>query len=105
MDLGFKGSMFTWTNNQLGNDNIMERLDRGLCNLARRNLHPNVVIEHLEFIGSNHCPLLLLFNCRDKKTTRSFKFESIYDMMVTHDEFDDVVKSKWVVNDNYELYR
>lgn len=101
MDLGFKGSVFTWTNNQLGNDNIMERLDRGLCNLSCRNLHPNAIIKHLEFIGSDHCPLLLLFNCCDKKTPRSFKFES---MWVTHDEFDDVVKHNWTVIANNGSY-
>ncbi|KAL5752459.1 hypothetical protein ACOSQ2_022966 [Xanthoceras sorbifolium] len=31
IDMGFKGSKFTWHNRQSNGDTIMERLDRGLC--------------------------------------------------------------------------
>lgn len=92
MDLGFKGSLYTWTNNQQGSDLIMERLDRGLCNVCWRELHQKAIVKHMEFIGSDHYPLLVCLNPCDKRTPWVFKFES---MWVGHERYKDVVKDNW----------
>lgn len=43
LDLSFKGSPFTWSNNHFNNKHelVRERLDRFLCNDKWLNLYPN----------------------------------------------------------------
>lgn len=84
--------MYTWSNNQSGDDLIFERLDRGLCNLSWRELFYRPIIKHLEFIGSDHRPLLLLWNFVDSVTPRSFKFER---MWIEHEDYDYMVRFNW----------
>lgn len=100
IDIGFKGSRFTWANNQLGNHLIKERLDRGLCNVCWRSLPPNGIVKHLDFVGSDHCPILLCFNPSEKKTPWSFKFES---MWTSHEEYKVVVCDNWGVKNDTSL--
>ncbi|XP_028101030.1 uncharacterized protein LOC114300341 [Camellia sinensis] len=39
MDLEFNGALYTWSNNQLGEDNIRERLDRAVATVDWRALY------------------------------------------------------------------
>ncbi|KAK3198468.1 hypothetical protein Dsin_021883 [Dipteronia sinensis] len=59
VDMGFTGPKFTWCNKREGAEIILERLDRGFCNSEWRDLFPDFVINHLDFWGSDHRPLLL----------------------------------------------
>lgn len=40
MDLKFKGNAFTWTNNQVGDACIRERIDKAMANLEWRHKFP-----------------------------------------------------------------
>lgn len=33
-DLGYKGNTYTWSNGKIGDENVQERLDRGLTNIT-----------------------------------------------------------------------
>lgn len=45
-DLRFVGHSFTWTNKQAGQDNIQERLDRGLANHSWLSKFPNMRVSY-----------------------------------------------------------
>lgn len=59
IDMGFVGDKFTWTNRRGGNKFIQERLDRCFCFLEWRTRFPDVLVEHLEYEESDHCPMML----------------------------------------------
>ena len=56
-DVGFIGSLFTWCNNQHGDDKILSRLDRCLINDQWQEFQ--VSVNHLARVNSDHAPLLL----------------------------------------------
>ena len=58
-DMGCLGPVFTWSSKREDDAMILERLDRGLCNKDWKLLFPNSNMHHLDFGGSDHCPLLL----------------------------------------------
>uniref|UniRef100_A0A803MXP4 Zinc knuckle CX2CX4HX4C domain-containing protein n=1 Tax=Chenopodium quinoa TaxID=63459 RepID=A0A803MXP4_CHEQI len=43
-EIPHKGVDFTWTNNRLREDNVMERLDRAYCNLAYKDQFPEALL-------------------------------------------------------------
>jgi hypothetical protein len=53
-DLGFTGDIFTWKRGR-----IRERLDRGVANGPWMTMHPAAGVQHLEYIKSDHRPILL----------------------------------------------
>jgi exonuclease III len=61
MDLGFKGDIFTWANNQ-DEGHIKCRLDRFFANQDWISFFPNYSNSHLTRFGSDHNPLLLDFS-------------------------------------------
>ncbi|KAF7135399.1 hypothetical protein RHSIM_Rhsim08G0131400 [Rhododendron simsii] len=95
MDLEFKGPAYTWTNNQGGECNIRERLDRALANVDWRNIYPFAQVFHDLLVGSDHCPLILNCCVPLKKVPYSFKFES---MWCTSDECNEVIANSWNSN-------
>lgn len=58
-DLGFFGQWFTWERGRLVSNNIRERLDRGVANLAWWDLFPGFKVSHLQHSFSDHCPILV----------------------------------------------
>ncbi|KAA3489694.1 reverse transcriptase [Gossypium australe] len=58
-DIGFSGAWFTWEIGNFAENNIRERLDRGIANEKWRLLFPTAYIRHLAHSMSDHCPLLL----------------------------------------------
>lgn len=74
LEVGFKGSSFTWWNGRAGTDCIFKRLDRIVINNAFQSWLGNVEVEHLSRIGSDHSPLLLSCGEVTKRIFKPFKF-------------------------------
>ena len=71
----FKGQKFTWFDTR-DRKLIKERLDRALINLEWMEQFPNTQGFDLFAIGSDHSPIVLLIEMRDKRAPKEFKFES-----------------------------
>lgn len=54
MDLGYRGSRFTWSNLRGGGHLIRERLDRAWCNPSWQSLFPDCFVKHLPRTHSDH---------------------------------------------------
>lgn len=59
MDLEFKRHAYTWSNNQVGEANIRERLDKAYTNVEWRERFPYAQVLHDCFIGLDHCPSIV----------------------------------------------
>ncbi|KAA3453657.1 reverse transcriptase [Gossypium australe] len=58
-DLGFSGQWCTWERGRLVDNNIRERLDRGVANTEWWKLFPGYKVSHLQHSFSNHCPIVV----------------------------------------------
>lgn len=58
-DIGFSGQWFTWERGKLEENNIRERLDRGLATLNWWTCFPDYTLQPLVHGFSDHCPLML----------------------------------------------
>ena len=81
-DMQFMGHPFTWTNNQGGDDNLQERLDRFVANASWWDVYGSSFVTHLEKRKSDHLPLLLcirtcLPRTREQKKRKLFRFEEM----------------------------
>ena len=93
MDLGFHGLRFTWTNKSLcWQTTIKERLDIGLGNAKWATLFPSAEIHHLPRVKSDHCPILLSTDPRERKPPKPFRFEQ---MWLTDPTFPTFVDECW----------
>ncbi|KAA3472860.1 reverse transcriptase [Gossypium australe] len=93
MDVGFSAKWFTWERGNLPENNIRERLDRGVANKDWQNMFPDGSIQHLTHSIFDHCPLLVKTKreeCGDK--TSSFKFEAWW---LLEETFDSEVRNIW----------
>ncbi|XP_057770800.1 uncharacterized protein LOC130990594 [Salvia miltiorrhiza] len=80
-DLGYSGEPYTWTNNQSGADNIMERLDRVFGNDAWMDFFPGFEVIHLLRKSSDHCPILLTLSKEVENIQprpKPFRFEAMW---------------------------
>ncbi|XP_057775115.1 uncharacterized protein LOC130994097 [Salvia miltiorrhiza] len=94
-DLGFVGNPFTWNNNQVGEANIMERLDRVLGSDSWIHLFPSFEVSHLLRKSSDHCPVVLcLEKICDERSFRPkpFRFEA---MWLKHESFKETCERLW----------
>ncbi|KAK9938568.1 hypothetical protein M0R45_015297 [Rubus argutus] len=78
IDIGFKGTSFTWFRKEFGEFTLKERLDRGLISDDWLMLWPNSCLTHLSLIGSDQCPLLFNFCPTLERKGKPFKFESFW---------------------------
>lgn len=92
IDLGFKGSRYTWTNNHKCGSTILERLDRCLANFDWNVLFPNSLVTHLPRTHSDHCPLLLNLLGKPSPSTKPFRFETIW---TSHPDLRPMIKNIW----------
>lgn len=92
MDLEFKGPAFTWTNNQVGSNNVKERIDRAVATVDWREMFPFALVFQDIFIGSDHCPLILNSCIPPNRVPRLFKFES---MWITSPNCHTVIAYHW----------
>ncbi|KAH1047687.1 hypothetical protein J1N35_038471 [Gossypium stocksii] len=58
-DLGFNGLWYTWERGRLIDNNIRERLDRGVANTEWWSLFPTYKVTHLQHSFSDHCPVVM----------------------------------------------
>ncbi|XP_020688349.2 uncharacterized protein LOC110103833 [Dendrobium catenatum] len=78
-DLGYLGPKFTWSNNKIGNNKILVRLDRVLMNTEGLRLAPLGTVRHLLCIASDHSPLLLnLSPGNPRPRSKWIRFEDIW---------------------------
>lgn len=96
-DLNFAGHPFTWTNNQGGEQNIQERLDRCLANEQWQELFRGSFVTHLEKRRSDHLPILLcirtsLTTPQERRKKRMFRFE---EMWLREESCEEVIKEAW----------
>ncbi|KAL9667410.1 hypothetical protein QQ045_001767 [Rhodiola kirilowii] len=96
MDLGYKGSKYTYSNRRQGSEEVASRLDRAVGDDLWVDKFPNATIEHLISHRSDHCPLLLNFDGITQVTSKLFRFES---MWMRDASFVDMVKDSWTSND------
>ncbi|XP_012846985.1 PREDICTED: uncharacterized protein LOC105966965 [Erythranthe guttata] len=89
-DAGFVGNIFTWSNNQRGQNRIWQRLDRILLN-AEAFTAISARVDHLPRLESDHCPLLLNFGQLQTKPSR-FYFQK---MWTEHHNYQEFVASIW----------
>ncbi|KAL5830904.1 hypothetical protein ACOSQ4_016258 [Xanthoceras sorbifolium] len=101
VDLGFRGHDFTWSNRQMGDKLIQERLDRYLCCMRWRATFPNAVNVHLDWGGSDHKPILMenirvasAMNHKVPNWTSRFHFEEAW---VGEPDCKAVVENAWFV--------
>ncbi|CAM8926103.1 unnamed protein product [Rhodiola kirilowii] len=78
MDLGYKGSKFTFSNKRQGMEEVRSRLDRAVGDDLWVNKFPNASIKHLVSHRSDHCPLLLNLDGISGGHHNYFKFESMW---------------------------
>ncbi|XP_072953423.1 uncharacterized protein [Typha angustifolia] len=74
-DLGYEGVLFTWCNNQLGDNQVWVRLDIALANTDWVRKYPRSRVVHLDRSTSDHAPLLVLVQSEPDSRRRPFRFE------------------------------
>ncbi|XP_060212152.1 uncharacterized protein LOC132639745 [Lycium barbarum] len=98
-DMGFKGSPYTWWNGRAAEgDCILKRLDRILVNIPFQNSFPNIEVEHLTKIGSDHSPMVLFCGEEVVPISKPFRFLNFWTQYESfQEEMRNVKKalSKW----------
>ncbi|KAK9983152.1 hypothetical protein SO802_032677 [Lithocarpus litseifolius] len=96
LDLGFSGSIFTWTNKRDISGLIQQRLDRVWANSDWKASFPEAMVRHLARINSDHFPLLLSLTPNlGRSGGRPFRFQPIW---LSHESFSSIVKDAWEGN-------
>jgi hypothetical protein len=88
-DLGFIGNPFTWKRGR-----IRERLDRAVVNNQWRLMHPGASLRHLDFIKSDHRPILL--DTEDQPEVQQQQGPKRFEARWIHEKnFRDTVVQAW----------
>lgn len=85
------GPLFTWTNNQEGDNMICSNIDRSFGSATWFSEYANVVVERIEKSISDHCPQLLRFEDEEPRKG-CFKF---YNVIAEHGDFEQILKENW----------
>lgn len=76
-DLGLVGHKFTWSNTKSGDDNIHERLDRGVVNERWMLKFLHAWVHHLTRLLSDHCPIIVDWS-RERRTSRNISHVKLF---------------------------
>jgi hypothetical protein len=105
VDLGYHGDMFTWTNNQIDNSHIKERLDRYCATPNWINRFPRFTNYHLMNYTSDHKPILLVFGTNNdfrEDTNTKIKIKRFENSWSQDPDCLQLIKSTWE-NDDEDL--
>ncbi|EEF34444.1 conserved hypothetical protein [Ricinus communis] len=73
LELASKGPRYTWSNEQVGDRCVMERIDKALVNTQWLELFSKAHLIHESFLGSDHYPLVLMMEEKWKLTPSYFE--------------------------------
>ncbi|KAF9618380.1 hypothetical protein IFM89_001015 [Coptis chinensis] len=92
LDLGFVGSIYTWTNRQNGHNKIWERIDRMMANEVWRSRFTDCRVLHELAISSDHKFLILKLIQDRVNVRRPFRFEI---MWAQHGGCQEQIQDAW----------
>lgn len=97
IDMGFKGSRFTWRRGRMESTCIAKRLDRILCCPNARLRWHWAVVSHLPLLASDHAPLYLQLSpeVKGNPARRPFRFEAAW---LKHESFKELLTHFWQSN-------
>ena len=75
-DLPFYGPRYTWTNNRMDSNLIMERLDKAYASQEWLDEYPSTIVQNLPIIQSHHAPIWLQTTPANAKPTRPYQLEN-----------------------------
>ncbi|XP_016566719.2 uncharacterized protein LOC107864811 [Capsicum annuum] len=95
IDLGFKGSKYTWSNRRYRNRNglILKNLDRCLANDLWIYLYPEASITYLPRTNSDYSPLLLNIGSSPSNQIKPFRVESV---CLSHQDFPNLINDSFL---------
>ncbi|KAF4351647.1 hypothetical protein G4B88_025093 [Cannabis sativa] len=89
------GNLFTWTNRQKQPNHTQERLDWCLSNNAWDAIFPDSQLNHGDFFGSDHRPLILTLQYMNGHRNQKPRF--IFDKLwMTEPGFEDCLRDAWI---------
>ncbi|KAL9690014.1 hypothetical protein QQ045_010407 [Rhodiola kirilowii] len=92
VDLGFKGTKFTYSNKRQGCEEVRSCVDRAVGDDLWLNKFPNASVEHLVSHHSDHCPLLFKLDGISGGQNKLFRFES---MWMRDASLADIISKTW----------
>lgn len=92
MDIGYEGVPWTWISKWGSNNQIRERLDRGLCSLSWYQMMSNVKCSHVITEASDHAILLLDTFPVLPRSKKRFYFDKRW---IKQDGFEETVERAW----------
>lgn len=98
VDIGYKGSLFTWSNKRYVPHFIEEMLDRFLCSKNWRSKFHDTTVTNLANWVSDHCSIILEVKERgagSKYVSRSFSRDHYKDMWISYEICKSIVKYEW----------
>ncbi|XP_050217262.1 uncharacterized protein LOC126668089 [Mercurialis annua] len=95
IQLDFVGPALTWRRG-----NLMQRLDRALCNDKWLKKYPEAITHHLPRINSDHRPILVKLHNHKHNASGNKPFRFLASWLIHHD-FQQVVKNCWSNNSSF----
>ncbi|XP_035544579.1 uncharacterized protein LOC118347976 [Juglans regia] len=94
-DLGYKRSMYTWSNKREGGEFTKERLDRVLGNGDMQMSYSSCLVQVLHVMHFDHNPLFILCECEDemqRRLVKIFRYEALWSKK---QECKELIKRVW----------
>lgn len=94
-DLCFNGFPFTWCNRRPGDHNVWIRLDHGIATVDWILYFPTTRIHYLDAFHSDHKPILLISDSKQKRFYRKGRLFHFKAMWLKDDSCEEVVRHSW----------
>jgi hypothetical protein len=104
MDLGYKGSAYTWTNRQYTSNPINHRLDCVLVTSIWQEKYPTSYVNHLPMIYSDHAPIFLRMTTQIRGKADEQQTQLLLVMNNRHDYYKNLYTERVVVEETRELF-